>query len=54
MKRLKNKFKQCASALLFVALLSTPAVSKALLFDLLNAAVLGVDWIASKDRKSVV
>lgn len=54
MKRLKNKFKQCASALLLVATLNTPVVSHALLFDLLNAAVLGVDWIASNASRAQI
>jgi hypothetical protein len=39
MKRLKNKAKQFTSKLFIVAFLSTPAVSNALLFDLLNAAI---------------
>ena len=54
MKRLKNKAKQFTSKLLIVAFLSTPAVSKALLFDLLNAAVLGVDWIASNASRAQI
>lgn len=54
MKLIRQRWSSIMSKLIVLAVLSGPMIGHALLFDLLSAAVLGVDWITSNASRAQI